>query len=415
MIKWLYCCCLLLLFAGNSYAQNTYKISGVVKDKDGKTIPGAGVYLGGYKKATVTDADGKFSLNEMAAGSYDVLVQMMGYLPYNKNVIIAGQSVTMDIVLKENTIQLNEVVIQADPNRERYIQMFKESFIGKTPNSAQCKILNPQVIQTDFDKDHRILRVTANEFLIIENKALGYRIKYMLEYFEQDFVKNVIFYGGHPVFEELPASTGKKKKWINMREIAYQGSSQHFFRSLYENRTAAEGFVIHKLVKVPNKNRLPDSLINANLNRLYKPGNTIVRIGPGMTSPLNDSIGYWLNQRDKPRFISILNRADVLPDTLAQQLYKDVKTMNFSDELYVIFTKERETDNYTSFSGHSIGRPLDIANYQISTMHILEGPVHFYAYGGIFNPKSVLMAGFWAYEKIADMVPMDYTPLTRNP
>lgn len=410
MMKW-YCCILLLLFTTiNGFGQNGFSISGTIKDKEGKPLPGAGVYLSGYKAATVSDGNGQFVLNNIAVGNYDVLIQMMGYLPLSKNVLITDKSVKIEVTLKDNTIQLKEVIIQADPNRARYLELFREYFIGKTPNAEKCKILNPEVIQTEYDKTRKILRVTANEFLLIENKSLGYRIKYLLEYFERDFTENVVYYAGHPSFEELPASSSKKRNWLKKREIAYAGSSQHFFRSLYQNTTKKEGFLIYKMKSIPNRNRLPDSLINANIKRLYKPGNTIVRIGPGFTSPLNDSINYWLTQRAVPKTLNVLDRSEILTDTLATQLYKDVKTMKFDGDLYVVNTKERETEDYTAFSGHSITRPLDIPNYQISTLHILKGPVHFYASGGIFNPKSVLLAGFWAYEKIADMVPMDYIP-----
>lgn len=410
MMKWYSCCVLLLFFSFNGFGQNLFSISGTVKDGEGKPLPGAGIYLAGYKAATVSDGNGQFVLSNVAVGNYDVLIQMMGYLPLSKNVLISDKSVKIEAILKENTIQLKEVVIKADPNRARYLEMFKEHFIGKTPNSEKCKILNPQVIQTEYDKERKVLRVTANEFLLIENKSLGYRIKYLLEYFERDFVDNVVFYAGHPSFEELPASSSKRKSWLKKREIAYAGSSQHFFRSLYQNTTKTDGFIIHKMRSVANRNRLPDSLINASIKRLYKPGNTIVRIGPGFTSPLNDSISYWLKQRAVSKSLNVLDRSEILTDTLATQLYKDVKTMNFDGDLYVINTKERETEDYTAFSGHAVARPLDIPNYQISTLHILKGPIHFYPNGGIFNPKSVLLGGFWAYEKIADMVPMDYIP-----
>ncbi|MBB2149300.1 carboxypeptidase-like regulatory domain-containing protein [Pedobacter gandavensis] len=412
MTKWLHFCSLFLLIGLSGYGQSNFNISGIIKDQQGRTIPGAGVYLSSYKTATVSNNDGQFTLTNIKPGNYDVLIEMMGYLPFSKNVIISDKSVKIDVLLKENTIQLREVVIKSDPNRQKYIKQFIDYFIGTTPNAEKCKILNPQVIQTDFDSDHNLLKVTANEFLIIENKSLGYRIKYLLEYFERDYKSNIVYYSGHPSFEELPGSKSKKKDWLKKREIAYQGSSQHFFRSLYQNSTVANGFMIYKLAKVPNKNRLPDSLINAQLKRLQRPGNNIVRIGQGGFSPLNDSVNYWMKQKSVPKTMSILNRAEILTDTLVKAMYTDLKTINFSDDLYVINTNERETPEYTDRSGYAIDRPLDIPNYQISTIHLLQAPIHFYINGGIYNPKSTLFSGFWAYEKMADTVPMDYVPLT---
>jgi hypothetical protein len=406
MKKQLVSLCILLLIAVNVWAQGL-SISGTIKDKSGETLPGAGVYLSGYKTATVSNMDGKFVLGNLKPGNYNVLVEMMGYLPYTKNVIIADQSVSMNIVLSENTIQLQEVVIKVDPNRERYIELFKEFFIGKSPNAKQCKLLNPQALRVDYDDKEKTLVVKSNEFLVIENKALGYRLKYMLQFFEYNYQTRIVYYSGLPNFEELKGSASKKKQWIKSRELAYYGSPQHFFKSLYQGKTKEEGFVINKLVKVNNSSRPSDSVIDAQITRLKKVLGGVIRIG----SAESDSLTHWYKVKQMPKQISTLHRSDVLTDTLVKQQYTDLKTLNFKDDLYLIYTKERETIAYTNTSGHSINRPLDMPNYQISIVHLLEGPVHFYASGGIFQPKSFLYEGFWAYEKIADMVPMDYVQL----
>jgi len=394
---------LLLLFAVSGFAQSL-SISGLVKDKSGETIPGAGIYLSGYKTATVTNNDGKFVLANLKPGNYNVLVEMMGFLPYTKNIILSDKSATIEIVLEENAIQLSEVVIRVDPNRERHINLFKEFFIGTTPNAKKCKLLNPQALDVDYDSNKRLLTVKSNEFLVIENKALGYRLKYLLQYFEYDYNTRIVYYSGLPNFEELKGSKAKRKAWAKARETAYNGSSQHFFRSLYLGNTKEEGFVINKLVKLKNSSRPSDSMIDANIQRLVRSQHGVVRAG----SIASDSLKYWSGIKKMPKEISTLNRGDVLIDTLVKQKYNNLKTINFENDLYVIYTKERETNEYTNTSGHAISRPLDIPNYQISIVHMMEGPVHFYASGGIFQSKSLLYEGVWAYEKIADMVPMDY-------
>ncbi|MET3112662.1 hypothetical protein AAKU52_000373 [Pedobacter sp. CG_S7] len=409
MVKYLSAIFLLLLLSVGGYAQNL-TISGVVKDKRGETMPGAGVYLSGYKTATVTNNDGKFVLGNLKAGNYNVLVEMMGYLPFTKNVILADKSASIEIILDENTIQLREVVIRVDPNRQKYINLFKEFFIGKTPNAKKCKLLNPQALNIDYDGNKGLLTVKSNEFLVIENKALGYRLKYLLQYFEYNYNSHIIYYSGLPNFEDLKGSKSKKKEWIKNREIAYYGSAQHFFKSLYQGKTKEKGFVINKLVKLKNTNRPTDSLINTNIKRLIKRQGGIIRLG----SAESDSLTYWSNIKKLPKQISTLNRGEVLTDTLVKQYYKNLKTVNFEDDLYVIYTREQETNEYTNTSGNAISRPLDIPNHQISIVHPLEGAVHFYASGGIYQPKSFIYEGFWAYEKIADLVPMDYISLQRK-
>lgn len=403
---------LLMLFLGiaiQSDAQ-TFSISGTVRDKQG-TLPGASIYLSNYKNATSTNSDGKFVLSGLKPGNYDVLVQMMGYLPFTKNVIISDRSVNIEIVLKDNTVMLNEVVIRTDPNRERYLNMFKEFFIGKTPNAEKCKILNPAVLNIDYDGDARTLTVKSNDFLIIENKALGYKLRYMLQFFEYNYNTRIVYYAGLPTFEDLKGSKSKMRGWVKNREAAYYGSSQQFFKSLYAGTSKEDGFIINKMIKVPNDQRPPDSIINKNIKRLSKSLRGTIPL-PG--SSASDSLMYWSKVKNMPAHINILNRAEVLTDTLVRQDYKNLKTMNFKDQLYVMYTKERESVDFTNFSGHSVNRPLDIPNYEISIINMLQAPLHFYENGGIYEAKSILYEGYWAYEKIADMVPMDYIPVTKK-
>lgn len=410
MIKNVFCFFILLFcFSINLYAQEGFVISGVVKDKN-EALPGAAVYVSGYKIATVTTGDGKFTLPKLAAGNYDILVQMIGYKPYSKNIIISNQPVQITIILTESTTFLNEVVIKPDPNRLYYVSLFIDNFIGKTPNSAQCKIVNTQVLNIDNDKQNRTLTITASDFLIIENQALGYRIKYLLENFEYDYKSKIIYYAGHPYFEELKGSKSKQKKWLKSRAVAYNGSIQHFFKSLYHNKVAEEGFVINKLAPIPNLARKPDSLIDANIKKLITGNQGLINT---LTFNGDDSLSYWIRQRNLPKTMNTINRADVLIDTLVKTHNNDLKMMRFTDALYVIYKNEVEERSYPS-SGHRQNRPPDIGNYQVSILSLRQPSVLFYASGGMYDPKGALFSGYWAYEKIADMVPMDYMNLLSN-
>ncbi|KQS42076.1 carboxypeptidase-like regulatory domain-containing protein [Pedobacter sp. Leaf194] len=401
-----------IFFGFIAFSQNTFSISGKVKDKQGG-LPGAGVYLSGYKIATVADNNGNFSLPNLKPGSYDLLVQMVGYLPFSKSVIISDKSIQLDLLLNENTVQLNEVTIKADPNRAKYIKQFTEYFIGITPNSKQCKILNPQVLNVDFDVTKSLLTVKTTEFLIVENKALGYRLKYMLDYFEYNSRTRIIYFSGHPFFEELKASAAKKKKYIDAREIAYYGSSQHFFRSLYEGRSKEEGFLINKIIKIPNPNRYPEEVINQNLTQIRTlPEKTGIRKVAGKIDV--GLLDFWTKQKEMPRYIDKFSRAEVNPDTLVHDYNNNLKWINYTDALCIQYTKEKESLAYSN-TGFWVFRPMDVPENEISVVnHTTPDPVRFYANGGIYDARSMLFEGYWAYEKIGDMVPMDYIPIVKK-
>lgn len=398
---------LLICFSLVATAQNTFSISGTVKDKT-EILPGASIYVSGYKISTVTNDEGRFSLPKLAPGSYDILVQMMGYLPFKQNIILE-KSVSINVVLTENTTLLNEVSIKPDPDRAYHLSLFKDNFIGKTQNAEDCKLLNTEVLTTHFNKTTNVLTISSDQFIIIENKSLGYKIKYLLEYFEYNFKTSIIYYAGQPFFEDLKGGATKKKKWAKAREIAYRGSIQHFFKSLYANKTSEEGFVINKLIKVSNPMRKPDSLINANIKKLTAGGQApkIITLGT------NDSLSYWIKQKNEPKLVNTINRADVNVDTLVKPFKENLKTVNYKDALYIMYKNELETAAYRN-SGHWQSRPLTMPNYQISIVHLISPPAHFFANGGVLDPKSFLYEGYWGYEKMADLVPMDYSPSTKK-
>lgn len=396
---------LLMLFNLAAFAQGNFSITGTVRDEK-ETIPGAAIYLSGTKISTITNVEGKFTISKLPAGNYDVLVQVVGYLPYSKSVIISDKSVNMEILLTSNPVMLNEVVIKPDPNRLAYLSLFKEFFIGKSPNAQDCKILNSEVLIIDYDKQRRVLSVSSKDFLIIENKALGYRIKYMLQTFEYDYRTRIVYFAGFPFFEEMKGSKSKVNKWNKKRNTAYYGSNQHFFKSLYEGTTLNEGFAIYKMATIANKHRQPDSVINANIKRLTA-GSKAINM---LTFNQDDSLNFWLKERSKPKSMSVLNKAPVGIDTLVKTYNQDVKYISFTDELFVMYTKERETEEYRS-SGFFAVRAPEMGNYQVSLINLIDSHILFYKNGSIGNPRACLLKGFWAYEKMADAVPIEFKPI----
>lgn len=132
---------------------------------------------------------------------------------------------------------LQEVSIRPNPNRQRNYADFKRLFLGTSDNAALCKILNPDVVDVDFDTKMMILSATSNDdFIEVENKALGYLIKYKLSKFSYD-AKGFFYYEGISVFEEMKGSKSQLRKWTKQRQSAYLGSSMHFLRSVIGGQT----------------------------------------------------------------------------------------------------------------------------------------------------------------------------------
>ncbi|MGF1926183.1 MAG: carboxypeptidase-like regulatory domain-containing protein [Bacteroidia bacterium] len=390
-----------IFLTGSACAQNTFNISGTIKDNV-EVIAGANVYIGGYKISTLTNANGKFTLNNLKPGNYDILVQMIGYLPFSKNVIITDKSVAVELILTASTTKLNEVVIRPNPNRDYLMNMFRDFFIGKTVNASRCKILNTNVIDIEEDQKNRSFTVKASDFILVDNEALGYRIKYLLENFEYSFSTRVLFYAGYATFEDMKGSKSQHQKWIKNRDLAYKGSAQHFFTSLYQNNADEEGFTILKRIEIPNKERLPDSLIEANIKQLMMGGVKTLSI----ENKNGNSIDYWLREKRKPKNLLVIDRNKVLTDTLVKIFNPNFKMINYKDDLFVAYKNEKESSEYETSSFYQ-SRPKYITG-QVSVIKMLRAPVYFYQNGVVYNPRSTLYSGYWSYEKMADTVPMDY-------
>ena len=96
---------LCMVISLNVFAQKT-TITGLVIDSKNEPLIGVSVILKGTKTATVTNIDGKFSIE---AESKDVLV--FSYIGMNPQEVAVGTSKTLRVILEDNTKALEEVVV----------------------------------------------------------------------------------------------------------------------------------------------------------------------------------------------------------------------------------------------------------------------------------------------------------------
>lgn len=92
----------------NTISQQNGKVTGTVTDDFG-TVIGASVLIEGTHQGTVTDFDGKFSLDGLKNGD-KIQISYIGYL--TQTIAYTGQS-TLSVLLIEDTKTLDEVVVTA--------------------------------------------------------------------------------------------------------------------------------------------------------------------------------------------------------------------------------------------------------------------------------------------------------------
>ncbi len=98
---------LLLTFSSLLYAQNR-KISGVVKDNQGLTIPGASVKIKNAPTTAVSDGDGKYVI-AVPQGAVTLIFSYVGFV--SQEITVAANTATQNVSLKEDNTNLNEVVV----------------------------------------------------------------------------------------------------------------------------------------------------------------------------------------------------------------------------------------------------------------------------------------------------------------
>ena len=97
---------LLTLFTIAAYAQNT--VTGTVKDAKGEAIPAVSILVKGSTQGVSSDAEGKFRIN---APQGSVLI--FRYIGFQTQEVTVGTSNTINVVLADESNNLNEVVVTA--------------------------------------------------------------------------------------------------------------------------------------------------------------------------------------------------------------------------------------------------------------------------------------------------------------
>lgn len=129
--------------------QQTKKISGTVTDAQGPII-GATVRVVGTKIATVTDFDGRYTLNVPAGATLSV-----NYVGYIEKKIKVGSQSTIDVTIVEDSQNLNEVVVVG------YGTMKKSDLAGASTSLDEKTLKSAPMTNVDDALQGRVSGVTT--------------------------------------------------------------------------------------------------------------------------------------------------------------------------------------------------------------------------------------------------------------
>ena len=108
------CCCRCSSSRARS-AGTTGKLSGRVLDKKKQPLAGANVAIPAARLGAASDAEGRFAIIGIPAGTYEVKVNLLGYGPVAvEDVRISADNTTaLDVELAEAPVLMKEVVVSA--------------------------------------------------------------------------------------------------------------------------------------------------------------------------------------------------------------------------------------------------------------------------------------------------------------
>ena len=101
------------LVSSGSFAQKN-AISGTILDENKLPLAGVSVYLQGTVRGVQSDRSGTYTLKDIPAGNYQLVVSLVGFQTYTQEIKLeAGDSKEIHVTLQEATLELGEVSISA--------------------------------------------------------------------------------------------------------------------------------------------------------------------------------------------------------------------------------------------------------------------------------------------------------------
>ena len=371
---------LTLIFVKVTFCQATWKIIGRVQDTSGIPLSPASVFVSNSTKGGVSDTSGRFVINGLSTGNYNVIVSFVGYETQIYPIAVNGKNDSVLFVMKAAPEELGDVVISLkNGDREDQLKTFRKAFIGTDKNARQTHILNEDILKLHTGPDGKVT-AHSNNMLELSNKALGYNIKYLLKEFSYDKKTGDLHYMGYPLFEEMkPSSKSQKRDWDENREKAYQESLLRFYRTMGKRQLIQKGYIVGDLM-APDEER--------------------VNMGGGVTKKIHVPSNGFLITLGNQQYVDTLLWPEIPYYRLMKALPGHKYRLNFSGMLSVDATNAENGVKSTDY--YKPGTKTSIIT--------LQQPVEINENGLPNDPSKVIIYGFWIGSRIADLLPFDYHP-----
>jgi hypothetical protein len=398
---------LLLFLSLQSFAQ--YTIQGrVISKTDKSPVPNAVVFINNSAIAGTTDSAGHFRL-VAPPGQYSLIVNILGYENYRAPLTLKASVVLNDIGLIPKVEAMKEVVIKAKPTLSSCFPAFEQEFFGNTQFARQCKILNPLAVQFYDITPQGGFSARSNDFLQVENGALGYKIRFQLLYFIKNMEKRRAYFNGQCYFEEMKGTPKQEREWRKNRLECYQGSPMQLLRAIVSDSLAENGFRVkrasHKLNQYYDRNGLTADPYDIDGEAAFAAIGAGIGITAGMGLPdYTDNTRY--NDKLKGQYLR----------------GKDLLLTTNQKDIYAITGKSAKDTSVNGLYIEHIKNVVPVANGAAPYVPwIWGGNVSFFTFkkpylifnndGKMLNSRAVSIDGFMLPQsRVATWLPFDYKP-----
>ncbi len=359
--------------------KNLFSISGTVYDENGNPLNDVNVFLDGTTIGISSDIDGNYKLEFIPPGYYNIVFSHVGYQnavyqisETNGGARIQTHRMVLDLGELEEVEVISNRITRSESNWQQHYLVFRKEILGQSQNAQQSVIENPETIGFTFDEDNNVLHAFAKEPLQIRNDANGYRINYFLESFKKE--ESELRFRGKIRFRNItPMNGAERRKWKKNRKKSYNGSFNHFKKSLLSGELKKEGFRIYSIKNVNN---------------------------------------LEIKKENE------LTESDIL-------VFKgDHYELDFKNYLAIEYRKEQESEDFLKSSdfvrvsnaeyigpaGFLVKEPVN----QISVLRLLRSSVRLDLSGEVMDRFGLTTYGYWAWERTADLVPINYDPKFDN-
>ena len=348
-------------------------LSGSVMDEvTGETVPGAHIYFSQTTVGTVSGEDGSFRLQTDLSGSHTLVVSFVGYATLTEELNLSElQRQEFIIYLTPQPVELGSLVVtETEEDREKYeewigyFNQFRFEFLGLTDEAEMTEILNPWVI--GFERgEGDLFTAHAEEPIRIQNEAFGYEIEIDLVDFALSTSQNRVNYLFYSRFTEMePDNRRQMRKWLENRRKNYEGSFEHFLKTLFNESVDESNFEIEgRLLKVP---QISDS----------------------------SKVSGDIEQQESDESIDI-DKRELHSDRSVQG--EVVKTYRLPEKELVV-----------RYSRGLLGLSERHETTLVSTTE--DGFIQVTGNGRLMNPLSLRLFGDWGADRVANLLPIDYKP-----